>query len=803
MTLVRDLRFGLRSWLRRPVLTAAAVVTLALGTGANTAIFSVIHAVMLRPLPYPDSDRLVQIWSVDPKPASGSLAVANKRALVSAHVERIRASASTIENVAWYRPWMVNLATAQEPARLYAALVSASYFPTIGVAPALGRAISEAETVPGNDRVVILSDELWRAQFHGDRGVLGQSVTIDGNPYRVIGVMPPGFRAYAASLREQPDLYAPISMLYAGPLRQAGVSTIARLKPGVSARAANEEVGALYDRMQREGPAAPKIFGANVVPLADEVASNVRGALLTLLGAAGCVLLIACANLANLTLASTAARQKELGLRTALGAPRSRLVRQLLTESAALALAGGVAGAIVSPWIVRAIAILYPGNVPRFSEIRPDPAVFAFTLAITVITAILFGVLPALRFSRVDLNDALKGADALNPSRGSFLRGALVSAQVAIALVLLVGAGLLLRSFLLMRAIDPGYEVHNLLTAHLVLPEKLYSSNAQRIAFADQLVDRLNAIPNVESAAITNSLPLSFNFLMSIEVGIEGRPELGDKVGVDARAVSPRYFQTMAIRLASGRYLEPADSAGGAVVVNRSFAREYFPAVDPVGRSLTYGRRVLPIVGVIDDIRDLKLTRTARSVVYVPFASLPTNFMDLAVRTRSAPAPVVAAIRTELRQVDPNQPLGKVETMEQVFDSQVASPRFNAVLLGSFAALALLLAGVGIYGVIAYSVSLRTREIGIRMAIGADRAAVLAYVLRGGLLPPLIGLVIGIPAAMGVSRLLTASLYETRALDPLTYVLVAGAILLTSSLAALFPARRATRVDPMLALRCD
>lgn len=810
MTLLADLRFALRSWSRRPVLTLAAILTLALGTGANTAIFSVIHAVILKPLPYSDPDRLVQIWSVDPNPSPGSMSIANKRATSSRFARRYRELTTSLENVAWYRPWMMNVATGGDPDRAFAVMVSAGFFSTLGVAPARGRGFTEAEMNPGADHVVILSDAFWRSRLNADPAVLGRTVLLDGNSYAVVGVMPAGFRVLAPNLPEQPDLFAPISILEDGKSKEVSSWLLARLKPGASISAARAELDPLYQRLQREENLNRKILGANVVPLGEEVASGVRGALLILLGAAGCVLLIACANLANLTLANTAARQKELGLRTALGAGRGRLIRQLLTESLVLSLAGGALGALLSRSIVRAVVNLYPGNIPRISELRPEPLVFAFTVAITLLTAALFGSLPAWRFSRPDLNSVLKGSEFMRGSaRGGFLRGTLVAAQVAVALVLLVGAGLLLRSFFLLRAIDPGFERHNLLTAHLVLPEKVYARDGQKCAaFADELLERFRAIPAVESAAITNSLPIAFNFLMSVDVGIEGRPDLGSKVRMDARSVTPGYFQTMAIRLTAGRYLESADvqagsQSGGAIVVNQAFVREFFGNENPLGRHLIFHDVPLPIVGIVADVKNLKLDAATKSEIYLPFAKLPTNFMDLAVRTRSDPMAVAAALRAELRAVDPTQPLGKVETMEQILDSSVARPRFSAALLGSFAALALLLAGVGIYGVIAYSVSLRTREMGIRMAIGAERSDVLALVLKSGLVAPLAGLAIGIPAAIAASRVLATSLYGVHLLDETTYLVVAAAVLLVALAAAYLPARKATRVDPLVALRYE
>ncbi|HLK67737.1 MAG TPA: FtsX-like permease family protein [Bryobacteraceae bacterium] len=518
------------------------------------------------------------------------------------------------------------------------------------------------------------------------------------------------------------------------------------------------------------------------------------------------MLLIACANLANLMLAHTAARQRELGVRAALGAGRWRIVRQLLTESIALAVAGGGAGLLISGWVVRAIANLYPGRLPRLEQMGASPSVFLFALGLTLVAGLLFGLLPAWRFSHPEMQTVWNesGSRSSTSRRGAAVRGVLVAAQVAAALVLLIGAGLLLRSFLLLRGIDPGYRRQNLLTAQVLLPEKLYSTKELQSRFAEEFLDRVRTIPAVESAAITNSMPLVFNMLLSIRLTLEQGPMRGRPVEVGCRSVTPDYFRAMGIGLSAGRYLDSSDTqTSGGVVVNQSFVREYLPEINPLGRRLDFGEWTGTIVGVVPDIKNMRLNARTESELYLPFAKQPGVFLDLAIRTSGEPSQVVSALRAELAAIDRNQPLGKVETMEQILDDSVAMPRFHTTLVGAFAALALVLAGIGIYGVIAYSVSLRTREIGIRMAMGAQRADVLRLVLLRGMLPPLAGVAAGVPVAIAGRGLLTRFLYGVQSVDLATYSAVAVLVLLVALAAAWFPARKAMTVDPMVALRYE
>jgi putative ABC transport system permease protein len=577
-----------------------------------------------------------------------------------------------------------------------------------------------------------------------------------------------------------------------------------RLKPGVALPAARDEMSALVRRLPPVEIHGAGKRGVNLVRLDEEVASGLRPALLILFGAAGCVLLIACGNIANLILADTAARQRELAVRTALGAGRRRLASQLLTESIALCAAGTAMGLPLAWWALRAMVHLYPGRIPRLESLGPEPAVFAFAACLALISAVLAGAAPAWRYSRPDVQQVLKGSSGPGGLGGGRFRGLLTAGQIAASLVLLIGAGLLLRSFLLLRAVDPGFAPHGLLTAHLMLDDKTYAEPAQQAAFVTRLMDRLNAIPSVEMAGATNSLPLSFNMLLSVTMTIEGHPELGENAEADCRAVTPGFLQTMGIGLWAGRYLQPADSArGGGVLVNRAFARQYFGNDNPVGRHLRLGPEPRTIVGVVPDIRELKLDRKPVPAIYLPFDRQPGPFVDVAVRTAADPKLLVNAVRAALRGVDPNQPLGMVATMNDVLREQVAKPRWYAILVGSFAGLALLLAAVGIYSVVAYAVGQRTHEIGIRMALGAGRANILSMVLIGGLRAPVCGVVAGLSVGAFASKVLASFLYGIQPLDLGTYCAAAALVIIVALAAAYVPARRATAVDPMVALRWE
>jgi len=800
-----DLTFALRRWRKRPIPAIAAVVTLALGAGATTAIFSIIHAVILKPLPYPEPDRLVQIWSVDLDRNSdlGAMLTRDKQLATTRDLDRWRELSASFQDVGYYFPWLINFTAPGEPERVPTARISASFFATLGVTPARGRAFTAADLVPGRDRVAIVSDSFWRRRFGGHPAVLGQSAIIDGYRNTIIGVLPPDFRLIAPAINAQPEVFQPIS-LNSGSQGPEAAWAFGRLKPGVALPVARDEMSALVRRLPPEQIHGSGKRGVNLVRLDEEVASGLRPALLILFGAAVCVLLIACGNIANLILADTAARQRELAVRTALGAGRRRLAAQLLTESIALCAAGTALGLPLAWWVLGAMVHLYPGRIPRLESIGPEPAVFAFAACLALLSAVLAGAAPAWRYSRPDVQQVLKGSSGPGGRGGGSFRGLLMAGQIAASLVLLIGAGLLLRSFLLLRAVDPGFQPHRLLTAHLMLDDKTYAEPAQQAAFVTRLMDRLNAIPSVEMAGATNSLPLSFNMLLSMTMSIEGHPELGENAEADCRSVTPDFLETMGIGLWAGRYLRPADAVpGGGVLVNRAFARQYFGKENPVGRHLRLGPEARTIVGVVPDIRELKLDRKPIPAIYLPFDRQPGPFVDLAVRTAADPTLLVNAVRAALRGVDPNQPLGKVATMNDVLRDQTAKPRWYATLVGSFAGLALLLAAVGIYSVVAYAVGQRTNEIGIRMALGAGRADILRMVLIGGLRAPVCGVVIGLSVGALASKVLVSFLYAIQPLDLATYCAAAALIIVVALAAAYLPARRASAVDPLVALRWE
>jgi putative ABC transport system permease protein len=789
-----DIRFALRVWRRRPVLAIAAILTLALGTGANTAIFSVIYAVMLKPLPYPEPGRLMQIWSADRDPnAPRTTSDTNRRQTAIETVSQWRRTDTPFEEMGCYRAWQYTLSGNREPERVSAAAIAPGFLRTLGIAPLRGRAFTDGEYAPGQEHAVILSDRLWYRWFAGDAAAIGRTVTLDGSPYTVVGVMAPQTRLEAAYVPEEPDIYTPFVGLQAGGSRHDFGTVVGRLKRGVTLAAAASAMESLSLRTQHERYRR----GVNLVPLADEVANSIRPALLVLFGAAGCVLLIACANLANLILAQAASRQRELAIRAAMGAGRGRLARHLLAECFTLAAAGGAAGLAFAWWIARAVTALYPHEIPRASTARLEPVVFAFALLVAMVAAVLAGAVPAWRFSRPAVAGTLQEA-----RHGAKFRGVLVAAQAAIALVLLVGAGLLLRSFALLRAIDPGFQRTHVLTAKVRLPERVYAKPEQRLQFARELLERVRAIPSVETAGLTNSMPLNANFIMSMSFVVEGGPHSGREDQAYARTVTPGYFPAMGIGLLAGRYLEARDGKYDAVVVNRAFALQYFGTESPIGRRLRFGREeIAPIVGVVPDLKDESLERKTEPEMYVPLAALPLSFLDLAIRSTADPAALTRALRAEVSALDRNQPVSAVKPMSRILDDTMAMPRFRMTLLGGFAAVALLLAAVGIYGVISYAVSLRTHEMGIRVAIGARPADVLRLVLRMGLAPPLAGLAAGIPLAAAATRALSAFLYGVRPTDAWTYGAVAVALTGVSLAAAWFPARRAMRVDPMAALR--
>ena len=799
----QDLLHACRLIRRYPASSIAAIAILALSIGATTAIFSAVNAVMLRPLPYAEPHRLVVMWGTDRRrldslsQRSADLLPRNRMLANTIHAERWLALSRSFDKIGWYRSWSFTLTGLGEPERIPSALVSADFFACLGIPTMLGRTFVQAEISPGSDTVVVLSERLWRSRFQSDRQVIGKTIVLDGVTRTIIGVMPRDFRPIAPYIASDTDIYAPISQDFRG-RNWSIVTVIARLKSGVWLVQAQAEMDAIAKGLESEG----RLFqgrGVNLVPLERETGYRERPALLIFLGAAGCVLLLACANLAGLTLSRMGARGREIALRTALGAGRSRVARQLLTESLLIAFAGGALGLLLSQLIARTFVSLSPVRIQRLDEVQADATVFLFVLAASGLAGVLIGLWPAIWYSCPDANGVLKGGGSREGRLIS--RRLLVAGQVALASLLLIGTGLLLRSFALLKAVDPGFAPERLLTVNIRLPESEYGTPQQQASFATNLAERVCLIPSVRSAAVSNSLPLSFYFTVSARIQIEGRQIPEAESGIYLRAVSPGYFRTMGIPLVRGRdFVESDQGRFDAVIVNQTAANHFWPGEDPLGRRIL-GDKPRTVVGVVADIKDEGPARAAAREMYLPFAEQPAPYLGLAVRTSGDPRQAVAGIRAVVRSMDPNQPIDNPSTMQDALDQQVAQPRFNLLLIGTFAALALVLATIGIYGVVSTSAAQRTREIGIRVALGAESRKVMRMFLAEGALLAAAGLAAGVAVSLGATRVLRSYLFEVSPHDGLTYAAVSVVLFAVCLLATYVPARRAARSDPMSALR--
>ena len=839
-----DIRYALRMLRKNPGFTVVAVITLALGIGANTAIFSVVNAVVLRPLPYAHSDRLV--WIAESIPALKSEAATGGDYVdwkdqnhtldrIAAYDATYRGSLS--EGAGGAGSADFNLTGSGTPARVHSAFISASFFATLGVEPQLGRAFTENEDQPSGPHVVVLMHSFWQQYFGSDAQALGQTVNLDAARYTVIGVMPPSFRFPGDSGAQ---ILLPLALNPASErlrIAQRQVRIIGRLKPGVSLAAARADLDEIRRRAQPSGgpvraeegggrgrrramPALgpggpPPASELKVVPLAEHLAGSLRPAMLTLLGAVGLVLLIACANVANLMLTRASSRTREVAVRSVLGAGRWRLVRQLLVESVTLAVAGGMAGLLLAAWGVDVIARLIPagagGGILAVAAPKVDGTVLLFALAASIFTGILFGLAPAVAVTRSDLAEGLKeGAQAVSPGgRRGWLRGALAVSELSLALVLLIGAGLLIKSFYRVLQVNPGFAPERVLTMDLSLTDTRYPAPQQKSEFFSQVLGRVESLPGVRSAALADSLPLSpyQAFLMMSPNRLLPRAARSSStmVMVSRLTVSPGYFYTLGIPVLQGRTFTDHDDeqAPKVAVVNEAVARRFWPTEDPIGKQLPLFRDSVTVVGVVGNTRHEGLSQETEAEFYVPYLQSPGNSMQLAVRTAAEPDSIVSAVRAQVRDVDPDQPLYHVATLQQVLSESLAPRRFDMLLLGIFAGIALALATVGIYGVMAFSVTQRTHEIGIRMALGAERRNVLRLVVRQGLRLTLFGVVLGVAGAWALTSFLSTFLFGVAARDPATFVLVSLALVAVSILACYIPARRATRVDPMVALRYE
>lgn len=805
----QDLRYGLRMLVKNPGFTIVAVIALALGIGANSAIFSVVNAVLLRPLPYQDPDRLVMVWEDSTK--SGY----PRDTPAAANYIDWRNQNQVFEGMAAIAEQNFNLTGTGEPERIEGRLVSANLFSLLGIEPQAGRAFLAEEDQPGHNRVVILSHGLWQRRFGSDAKLLGQTLTLNGENHTVVGIMPPHFQF---PTRED-QLWVPIAFTpeQAANRGRHYLEVVARLKPGVTLAQAQAEMSAIAMRMQQQYPENTDL-GATITPLHEQVVGDIKPALLVLLGAVGFVLLIACANVANLLLARAAVRQKEISIRVALGASRLRLIRQFLTESVLLAVLGGGVGLLLSLWGVSLLKAFIPENISQVEAITIDGRVLLFTLLVSLLTGLIFGLAPVVQASSLNLNETLKegGRDSAAGSRGNRIRSLLVIAEVAVSLILLIGAGLLINSFLRLRNVDPGFRANNLLTMKVVLPAFKYPDQARRTAFYNELLTRIETLPGVKSAAFTTNLPL-YQQGNSIGISIEGIPDpapgQGRRPSVATRVISPRYFQTMGIQLLQGRGFSDQDKedAPAVAVVNETMARRFWPGQDPMGKRLTPGSLTstdpndwITVVGVAKDVRQFELTADPKPQMYLSYVQ--AGFFapsDLVVSTDLDPISLAASVRKAVWEVDKDQPVSNIRTMEEIVSDSVARQRFSMMLLGIFAALALALAAVGIYGVMSYSVAQRTREFGIRMALGARRSDVLSLAVGHGLKLVLIGIVVGLGAAFFLTRVMSSLLFGVSATDPVTFIAISLVLIGVAAVASFIPARHATKIDPMVALRYE
>ncbi|HXG65767.1 MAG TPA: ABC transporter permease [Blastocatellia bacterium] len=810
-TLWQDLRYGIRTLARRPGFTAIAVLTLALGIGANSALFSVVNAVLLRPFPFGDPEHLVIVWETKLQRNLPFMFASPP------NYADWREQNQVFEEMAAFFPGSFFLTQDGEPAQVPGARVTASLFPLLQVQLLLGRTFSPEEDRPGGPKAVVLSHGLWQRRFGADPNLVGTTILLNDQPHTVAGIMPPDFNfpppiaLEGTAPAERADLWLPFALdMKAGQRGAHYMTVIARLKPGVSVEQANAEMNAIADRLEQDYPDTNAGWDITIVPFAAQVLGKVQPALLVLLGAVGCVLAIACANIANMLLSRAAGRRKEFAIRMALGAGRARLLRQLLTESLALALLGGAAGLLLAYWGMRFLILAAPGNVPRLEESSINLTVAGFTLAIALLTGTLFGLAPALQSFSPDLSRWLKEGGRTSGEGAGTFRAALVAAEVALALALLAGAGLLLQSFRHLRGVDAGFQAANVTTLRLSLPQARYPQPAHRVAAYMEIERRMNALPEVEAAGFTFDLPLESDW-QGTSFTIEGEPPLPPDANrqINFTFVTPGYFRAMGVPLLRGRNFTEQDGPGApnVILINETLARRFFPTEDPIGKRLFVGfSSNVPreVVGIVGDVRHSDFYQPPTAHVYVPcYQAAFMNSMSLVARSRAQSSAVIAAAREQIRSFDRALPIYDIKTMEQVVSESLAQPRFSGLLLGLFAVLALALGSVGIYGVISYSVAQRTHEIGVRMALGAQRRDILKMVVGRGMRPVFIGLGIGLAGALWLTRFLSSLLFGVSATDPMIFAGVALLLLLAALLACYVPARRATKVDPMMALRYE
>jgi predicted permease len=803
-TLWHDLRYGVRALRKQPGFAFVVVLTLAIGIGANSTIFSFANGILMRPLPYQDPGRLVTLDETAPKRNIRSMGVSFPNFL------DWRAQNQVFEDVAAYGTGSYTLVEGGEPEQVRGARVSAGLFEILGVAPALGRTITSEEDRPGNETVVVLGHGLWQRRFGGDAGVVGRTISVNNRPHAVVGVMPPGFK-----FPEVADLWVPLALdTQRWTRNDHGLGAVARLKPGVTLERAQSEMVAIAGRIEEQNPVTNEGLSVNVADLREGLVSDYRQALLILLGVVGFVLLIACVNVANLLLARASARQQEVSIRVALGASRWRIFRQLVTESLVLSAAGGALGLLMALWGLRLLLAAVPVELPFWMRFDLDARVLGFTAAVSLLTGVVFGAVPALQASKVDLNKTLKEGGRSADAAGAGLRrlrSLLVVGEVALSLVLLVGAGLMMRSFLRLQRVDVGLDPKNVLAVTIPLPQAKYHEPEKQSAFFQQLVERVRRLPGARAAGAVSNLPLDGS-RWGRSLTVEGRPVLavGEAPMINHCVVTPGYFGAMGIPLLTGRDIAETDGkdAPRVTLVDARLAREYWPGESPLGKRVRFGPPESnepwhTVVGVVGEVRHERPDAVTRMSVYLSYQQTPVRQMTIAARAEADPAGLVAAVRSQVRELDPAQPVTGVRTMEEVISRAVWQPRLHTILFGVFAAVALILASVGIYGVTSYAVTQRTHEIGIRMALGAKPGDILRMVIGQGLALTLAGIGIGAAAAFALTRVMSSLLFEISAADPTTFTANVLLLATVSLLACYIPARRATRVDPMIALRYE
>ncbi|HEX5603858.1 MAG TPA: ABC transporter permease [Pyrinomonadaceae bacterium] len=799
---MRDASYSLRVLLKNYAFTIVVVLTLALGIGANTAIFSFANGILLRPLPYPQSDRLAVLDEFSYKQGRDSMAVSYPNFL------DWREQNKSFEDIGiYFNTQRFAMSGAGEPTQVRGSYISRGLFEILRASPQLGRTFTANEDTPDEEWVVILGHNLWQRSFGGDPNIIGRKIMLNSRARTVVGVMPAGFR-----FPDTAELWAPLALTTKTFTRNDhGLLSIARLRDGVTLTEAQAEMNNIAARVEQANPVTNEGLGVKVTSLHDTLTGDYRQALLILLGVVGCVLLVACVNVANLMLARATARGREFALRAALGASRWRIMRQLLVESLLLALVGGVVGFFLSIWALRLLLTAIPGQIPFWMNFGIDLRVLGFTAAITLLTGLLFGVAPALQTSRVDLNDTLKEGGRGASGVRSRARSLLVVAEIALSLVVLVGAGLMIQSFLRLKRVNIGLDAHNVLTAAVSLPRVKYKEDDQRVGFYKRLLESMRNLPGIEAASATGTLPLGGGG-WGRSITVEGFPVLsvGQAPAIQHTVVTPGYFHTMGIPLLAGRDFNETDAkdSPNVTIIDERLAREYWPNQSPIGKRVRFGppednEPWHTIVGVVGTVRHQRMQEDTRKSVYLPHAKMPVGGMALVLRTSSNPQELTGALRREVAQLDPDLPVSEVATMEEVVAESIWQPRLYAKLFGAFAGGALLLALIGIYGVMAFLVQTRTHEIGVRMALGASRLDVFKLIVGRGMKLTVVGVLIGVGGAIALTRLMHSLLFNTSATDPVTFILISVLLSVAAFLACYIPARRAAKVDPLIALRYE